>query len=169
VDGLSVADAHGQPVSISQYAVGAGYVTLSGLSFGQVPSTSVNLYGLDAFTITDSELGDPSGYGLYAYTTQATGNVTTIQNVHVDGPSSQGMYLRGGIVDVAESSVLNGSSSGFYFDTATVSATGNVASQNAQYGFQCSAVTIDICYNNDLSGNALGEQSGCAAECGLSD
>lgn len=166
IDGLEVTEAHGTPLSLSMYSAGAAYVNLSNLQFGAVTGTSVSASGFDAITLTDSDLGTPTGYGLYAYTTQVGKTVTSVSNVTVTDAGSEGLYFRGGIVELTGSTATSGTRSGVKFESTTVrDASANTATFNDRYGFECSGATVEACSDNVLSDNLMGEQYLCSASC----
>ena len=57
--------------------------------------------------------------------------------------------------------------SGIDLSNANCSIDSNFSQSNQEYGMTCSATTFSSCTGNDLTSNAMGEQTGCDESCGI--
>jgi len=170
IDGLTVEEAGGSGVYLYNQGTATtdSYINLHDLNFGTVAGNAVSLTYINAYNLSDSDLGSPSSYGLYAYGPGTTGT-STIENVTVDGASGSGIYLSGGQPTVVGVHSSANSAAGIHLDSATATVTDSTFTSNGTYGMECSSVTFTACTNNDLSDNAYGEVSGCPDTCGIPD
>lgn len=167
IDGFS-ADTVGAygGLSLTNSGLGAAYVTLNDLTFGTVAGSSVQLTGMNSVTISNADLGTPSGYGLYSHLGATSTGVVALSNVTVSGASNYGISLYGGNATLSDVTATEGSSTGLSLDTITATVQGNTFTNNGQYGMMCSTTTLTACSDNTLTGNTLGEHSGCDDACG---
>lgn len=164
IDGLAVGQVGGTGLSLSYSGASDAYVTMANVSFERTGSSALYLSGMNAFSLTDASLGTAGSYGLYARGVAGSA-ASTIERVTVDDAGSYGMYVYGGALTLTDSSATSASYSGLKLDSTTATVTGNAFTGNGYYGMECASTTLDACSDNDLSGNAWGEQSGCLSTC----
>jgi len=141
------------------------YVEVSGLDFDTVTGAyAVFQSGLGAWTLSDSDLGTVSAYGLYSDADAST-DQTTVDGLMVDAASSYGIYVSEGVLDLRNSSGTNGGNTGLTVYGATASIVGNTFTGNGTYGMSCSSTTLVECSDNVLTGNGMGTHSGCDDAC----
>jgi hypothetical protein len=143
----------------AQGVTATGSLTLLGDTFGTTTGTGVNFYG-DTLTADGVTIQAAGTYGI-------TGTGTTLSVTDSTLTSTwDALHLDGSSITVSGVTGLSSTGNGLYAADGTLDATSNIFSGNAEYGMECSSTTINSCNSNDLTGNILGDQSGCSETCG---
>lgn len=174
-----------------------GYIDISDVDFGAVgyagsSADAFQMTGNASYTISNATFADVDGSGLtndgdyyyYDYVTSSyvydvNTTVAIVDGLNVTSAGEDGISFAEGDLVLTNSTVSAGLGDGVYLNGASVSSstgetipasasiTGNILTGNAGYGMLCADVTLTDCSGNDLTGNTLGDQSGCSETCGM--
>ena len=138
--------------------------------------------------ISNSSIDLSDGKGVLLSGTDATFSVLTVENSTEQGISatngdisftgstisnngSYGAELRGdsttnAVITVDSSDFSGNAQTGLYLEYADVAVTAASSTNNTEYGLECLETIFSSCTMSDITGNTLGEQTGCDETCG---
>jgi hypothetical protein len=173
IDGLTLGSASGNGVSLS-----GGSATIAGLAATGVSGSGIDAQGLTTLVVSGSTITAPGragvtstgSYSYYSYESstylQADGSTAaSITNTTVTNAGGDAYSFDGGSVTMSGVSGSSTTSSGLSLANVTADVQENTFSGNAAYGMTCDDTVLSVCATNDLSGNTMGTQLGCAESC----
>lgn len=144
---------------------------VTGIGIMATGFSSVSLTGVTITDATQQGISISGDYSWYDYATSTSYSATrtatnTLSEVVVLGADLDGISVNDGNTVVSASEASGGMGDGLVLADTTASITGNTLTGNAFYGMSCSAVVLEACATNTLSGNTLGTHEGCDDGCG---
>ena len=116
----------------------------------------------DGYTLADGDCNDSStGVAIYPGAADIAGNGI---DDDCDGTADGGLDP---VASVYGLTITGSGDSGVQLDDRTVVFDANTVTGNTDWGLECSSAVFTSCASNTLGSNGLGDNSGCAAECGL--
>ena len=116
----------------------------------------------DGYTLADGDCNDSSsGAAIYPGAADTAGNGV---DDDCDGTADGGLDP---LASVTGLTITGAGDSGVDLEDRTVVFDGNTVTGNADWGLECVNAVFTSCDTNTLSSNGLGNNDGCATECGL--
>ena len=82
------------------------------------------------------------------------------------GAEIQGSSSQQASVTMVSSDFSNSGKTGLFLTNADISMTSGTSSNNSEYGMECENTSFSVCTMANITGNTLGEQTGCDETCG---
>lgn len=182
MNNITITDPNGSGIYATNASIALHDGSISGAGNDGLSCSSCDL------SITNSSLSLNAGAGIYLVdTTTNLSNVSSQNNVGI------GLYSNGGDVTIASSAFTantsfgalllgsasadanisltssdfsNNGQSGLELQYAAVSMDAGISSNNGEYGLECQNTSFSLCAMSNITGNTLGEQTGCDSTCG---